>query len=86
MTLIAPFTVGVFEVTDLGVTPNGRKWRCRNTRTTLTHATYGTEEEVRASLTKQSADWERIFFGKKTKGKPGDAWRDASARKGASGG
>lgn len=49
--------IGIFEVTELSV---GR-WRVVNTRTEFVHVTYGTEDEIRPLLEKQSADWEKRF-------------------------
>lgn len=64
--------IGCFEVE-----PDGEgRWRCTNTLTEFVHVTYGTEDEVREVLTKQSADWERKLACKK----PGTPWRDARNR------
>ena len=72
----APFTLGTFEVTDLGDTPSGRKWRIRNLTTTLCHVTYGGEDEVLKQVQRQSDAWTRRLTGAdKVKGQRGSAWR-----------
>lgn len=47
--------VGCFEVTKVST---GR-WRVVNTLTEFVHVTYGSEEEIRGELTKQSDAWEK---------------------------
>jgi hypothetical protein len=69
-------TVGCFEVEFLGSEPPcGPRWRVKNTRTTFTHTTFGTEGEVVEQLTLQSVAWERRFNPVRTKQR-GSAWRN----------
>lgn len=67
--------VGCFEVSFLGSEPpHGPRWLAKNTLTTHTHTTFGTEEEVVVQLMLQSVAWERRInpVGVKQRG---SAWR-----------
>lgn len=64
------FKIGCFGVKFLG----GERWEVVNGHNGFKHVTYGTEEEVRTLLAKQSHDWERRLDKKAPKQK-GGAWR-----------
>lgn len=49
--------IGCFEVTEL----SPGRWRVVNTLTTFEYVTYGSEDDVRAGLENQSAQWEKRF-------------------------
>ncbi len=60
--------VGLFELEPL--VPG--RWRVLNTRTYVTHVTYGTEAEVIEALERASAAWERRLGPKRS----GGGWRE----------
>lgn len=67
----SPLVVGCFEITEVS---QGR-WKVKNTLTDIEHVTYGTEEEVRAELSKQSDRWKVKFSETKTPRLQNVAWK-----------
>jgi hypothetical protein len=66
--------IGCFEVTKV----SEGKWKCKNTFTGFEHRTYGTEEEVREQLERQSSQWKARVqpVGPIRPPQRGSAWRN----------
>lgn len=51
--------IGLFDIECMGQTQWGTKWKFTNTTTTISHCTYGSEEEITQSALRQSRSWRR---------------------------